>query len=68
MTTVQTMRNRIQFYLLTVGLPLVLVCGAAWVTHVVNTIAAEAYLFLIAGAVFAPVGVIHGIGLWFGAW
>ncbi len=43
-------------------------CFAAWLTHVVVTIQAATWLFLIAGAIFAPIGVIHGIGVWFGAW
>ena len=38
----------------------------AWLTHVIHTIQAEQWLFLLAGAIFAPIGVIHGWGLWFG--
>jgi hypothetical protein len=49
-------------------LALILVVFSAWITHVIVTIQSEEYLFLIAGAIFAPIGVIHGIGLWFGAW
>lgn len=41
---------------------------AAWLTHVINTIQSEEWLFLLAGAIFAPIGVVHGIGIWFGAW
>ncbi len=41
---------------------------AAWFTHVVTCIGAEKWLFLIAGAVMAPIGVIHGIGIWIGVW
>lgn len=40
---------------------------SAWVTHVVVCIKAGAWLLLIAGALVAPVGVIHGIATWFGA-
>ena len=43
-----------------------LVTLPAWITHVVHTIQAEEWLLLIAGAVFAPIGIVHGIGLWFG--
>ena len=39
---------------------------SAWVTHVVHCLLAAKYLLLIAGAIIAPVGVIHGIGIWFG--
>lgn len=41
---------------------------AAWITHVVVCIKAASWGFLIAGAIFAPVGVIHGVGVWFGIW
>lgn len=39
---------------------------AAWLTHIIHCLMAAKYLLLIAGAFIAPVGVIHGIGLWFG--
>jgi hypothetical protein len=39
---------------------------AAWLTHVVSCLVAQTWGFLIAGALFAPVGVIHGIGIWVG--
>ena len=38
----------------------------AWITHVFSTIQNEQWGFLIAGAIFFPIGVIHGFGLWFG--
>ena len=41
---------------------------AGWITHVVWCIKNEQFLFLIAGAIAAPVGIIHGWGLWFGWW
>lgn len=41
---------------------------AGWITHVTHTIAEGDWLLLIAGAIMVPVGVIHGIGIWFGAW
>ncbi len=54
-------------------LMLVLVYGAlicvplaAWVTHVIATIHAAQWVLLVVGALFAPIGVIHGFGLWFG--
>lgn len=39
---------------------------ASWLTHVIVCIQTEAWLFLIAGAIMAPIGMIHGTGLWFG--
>ena len=41
---------------------------AAWATHVIVCIKTAAWLFLIAGAIAAPVGIVHGAGIWFGAW
>lgn len=41
---------------------------AAWATHVITCITAGSWGFLIAGAIFAPVGIVHGIGIWLGAW
>jgi hypothetical protein len=38
----------------------------AWLTHVIVTIQNEQWVFLLAGALFAPIGVIHGWGIWFG--
>ncbi len=39
---------------------------AAWITHIVHCLMYAKYLLLIAGAIVAPVGIIHGIGIWFG--
>ena len=41
---------------------------AAWLTHVVTCFQSGSWGFLIAGAIAAPVGVVHGVGIWFGAW
>lgn len=38
----------------------------AWLTHVVVCLKLAAWGFLIAGAIFFPIGIIHGVGLWFG--
>lgn len=45
-----------------------LACVAAWGTHVIVCIKTASWLFLLAGAIAAPVGVVHGVGIWFGAW
>lgn len=39
---------------------------AAWITHVVVCLKTAQWGFLIAGAIFAPIGAIHGYGVWFG--
>ena len=41
---------------------------ASWLTHVIVCITAKSWLFLIAGAIMFPVAVVHGTGVWFGAW
>ena len=41
---------------------------AAWLTHVITCFSDDRWGFLIAGALFFPVAVVHGIGLWFGVW
>ena len=41
---------------------------AAWLTHIVVCLSAAKWGFLIAGALFAPIGVIHGVGIWLGFW
>jgi hypothetical protein len=40
---------------------------AAWVTHVLVCLQTANLAFLIAGALLAPIGVVHGVGIWFGA-
>jgi len=49
-----------------------LICGAAalggWGQHLYTCFNEKLWGFLIAGAIFAPVGVIHGWGIWFGWW
>jgi hypothetical protein len=48
---------------------LIILIISSWVTHIIHCLMAGKYLLLIAGAIIAPVGIIHGVGLWFGvAW
>ncbi|MBL4590608.1 MAG: hypothetical protein JKY96_01475 [Phycisphaerales bacterium] len=44
------------------------VAAAGWVTHVYVCLKTEQWLLLIGGAIAVPVGVIHGVGIWFGQW
>lgn len=39
----------------------------AWFTHIITCLSTEAWGFLIAGALFFPIWIIHWIGIWFGA-
>jgi hypothetical protein len=41
---------------------------AAWLTSIVFCSANSQRGMLIASAAFFPIGVIHGIGVWFGGW
>lgn len=48
------------------SIALLLATVAAWITHVVVCIKASAWVLLLFGCVVAPVGVIHGVGVWLG--
>jgi hypothetical protein len=41
---------------------------AAWLTSVVFCAANGLRPLLIADALFFPVGIVHGVGVWFGGW
>ena len=52
-----------------VGLGLgAVLCYAAWLTSIVFCASSGLRPLLIASAVFFPVGVVHGVGVWFGGW
>ena len=38
----------------------------AWLTHVIVCIGTSKWVFLLAGAIFFPIGCVHGTGVWFG--
>lgn len=44
---------------------LILTTLAAWLTHIIFCFYTGAWGFLIAGAIFFPVGVLHGVYQWF---
>ncbi len=41
---------------------------AGMITHIVVCLQDQNWILLIAGAIAAPIGIIHGIGHWFGFW
>jgi hypothetical protein len=43
-------------------------CYSAWLTSIVFCAANGFRPLLIASALFFPVGVVHGVGVWFGGW
>jgi len=42
-----------------------IVCFAAWLNHIFTCFSQEMWGFLIAGALFFPIGILHGFYLWF---
>lgn len=46
----------------------VIICLAAWLTHVFTCLANSEWGFLIAGALAFPIAIVHGLGIWFGFW
>lgn len=52
----------------TFGFLLSLACLAGWLNHLYVCFNEELWGFLIAGAIFFPIGIIHGWGLWLGFW
>lgn len=40
-------------------------CIGAWLNHIITCFGQNLWGFLIAGALFPPLGILHGIYLWF---
>ncbi len=41
---------------------------SAWLTSIVYCASNGYRPLLIAGATFFPIGIVHGVGVWFGGW
>jgi len=41
---------------------------AAWFTHLYVCFTTAKWGFLVAGAIFFPVAIVHGVGIWFNFW
>jgi hypothetical protein len=41
---------------------------SAWLTSIVFCAANDRWSLLVAAASFFPVGIMHGVGIWFGGW
>ena len=41
---------------------------SAWLTSIVFCATNGLRPLLIADAIFLPIGVVHGVGVWFGGW
>ncbi len=46
----------------------IIVAAGAWFQHLYTCFTEESWGFLIAGALFFPVAIVHGVGIWFGFW
>ena len=51
-----------------IGVVFLLAGFAGWLTHLYVCFIGDLWGFLIAGALFFPVGIIHGWGIWLGVW
>ena len=61
-------RNEQNDYSVYIGLGVMIWVVASWFTHIITCLDDEKWGFLIAGALFFPVGIIHGTGIWLGVW
>jgi len=50
------------------GIGFTLASVAAWFQHLYTCFNEHLWGFLIAGAIFFPVAIVHGFGIWFGFW
>lgn len=50
------------------GLIVGLAVFGGWLQHLFTCFNQHLYGFLIAGAIFFPVAIIHGWGIWLGLW
>jgi hypothetical protein len=41
---------------------------SAWLTSIVFCASHDHWPLLVASASFFPVGIVHGVGVWFGGW
>ena len=39
-------------------------CFIAWLTHIFTCFSAGLWGFLVAGAIFFPIGILHGFYIW----
>ena len=50
------------------GILIVAAMVAAWFTHIYVCFNERLWGFLIAGALFFPIAIVHGWGIWLGFW
>ena len=47
---------------------IILIPVFAWFQHLYTCFTEGTWGFLIAGAIFFPVAIVHGLGIWIGIW
>jgi hypothetical protein len=48
-----------------VGYIFAIILFFAWLTHIFTCFSGNRWGFLIAGALFFPIGILHGVWIWF---
>ena len=56
------------FKSLAVFMAFAMLAYSAWLTSIVFCASNNMRPLLVAAAAFFPIGIIHGIGVWFGGW
>ena len=56
------------FFATIFAISVVIISTSAWLTHLFVCFTDDRWGFLIAGAIMFPIAIVHGIGIWFGAW
>lgn len=62
------MADKADFVGVFVGIVFVLLIAGTWFQHLYTCFTEGEWGFLIAGAIFFPVAVVHGGGIWLGVW
>lgn len=47
---------------------MLLTCYSAWLTSIIFCASNGQRPLMIASAAFFPIGIVHGLGIWFGGW
>lgn len=72
MTTLIIISIAIVWLIIGIAIPEILVISmivgsmVGWITHIVISIQTSLWILLLAGALFFPIGIIHGLGYWLG--
>ncbi|WP_247750173.1 hypothetical protein [Rhizobium sp. 16-449-1b] len=66
MTTGETLAVGAGILIVLAWILVIIASIAAWITHVIVCIKASAWVLLAFGCIVAPVGVVHGVGVWLG--